>query len=110
MDLQVRGLSCVFRGNEEEERKAFELGIKKVTQSHSNLNKLDLKLTEAMSYKPKTKGHQDVLMLFPTYKTWVANKLTEYKAIIGTRVIPGSTTPTNSVDLKTLCSQDHGIS
>jgi hypothetical protein len=86
------------------------LGIKKVTQSHANLNKLDLKLTEALSFRPTSKGHQDILNLFPAYKVWVATKLVEYKQIIATRVIPGQTTPTNSTDLKTLCSADHGLS
>jgi hypothetical protein len=71
---------------------------------------LDLKLTEALSYRPTQKGHQDILDLFPAYKVWVATKLVEYKQIIATKVIPGATTPTNSNDLKMLCSGDHGIS
>jgi hypothetical protein len=99
----------IFQGNAEEEHKNMDLAIQKIRGSHVNINKLKLKIDEALAVAPKSSAHTQIQTKLGEYKKWVDAKETEYSSIILTRAIPNATVPTTSSELKKWIIEDRWI-
>ena len=92
----------ITNGTDDAERSAFELAMGKVSQTHSNLGKVLLKIIQAIGIKPHGTAHQEMIDKLKEYKKTIESLTNKYQMIVQNKRIPELAEATTSNNLKKL--------
>ena len=103
----IPGAPPLYLANEgETERQAMELAIGKVSQTHSNLGKVTLKIIQAIGVKPTGGAHSEIIGKHKRFKASIDDLNMKYELILQTKRIPDQAEATTSTSLKQLVCND----
>ena len=92
----------ITNGTNDAETSAFELAMGKVSQTHSNLGKVLLKIIQAVGIKPHGTAHQEMIDKLKDYKKTIESLTNKYQLIVQNKRIPELAEATTSNNLKKL--------
>ena len=104
---QVPGAPQLYLTNTDEaERQAFDMGMSKVTQTHTNLGKVNLKIIQAVGVVPKGSAHEEMIKKLQAYKKTIDVMTKKYETIVQTKRVPDVNEATTSSTLKKMVFND----
>jgi hypothetical protein len=92
---------------DEAERQAFQLAMGKVSQTHTNLGKVTLKIIEAIGKTPHGTAHTEMIEKLKVFKISIDELTQKYEKIVQHKRIPDLAEATTSSNLKKAVCYDY---